>query len=260
MNIYILGSASGVQPSYRRRYTSWVLEEPDGQYLLFDVGAGTPPAAYCLGLDFLKWKAVFISHGHPDHTFGLPELIQHIKKQQWMTSECTQHLDLPIYTASPELVDACNIFMDAAWDYDCLHLKTHLLSSGEIYKDDYLSIDCTPTLHRNYRYGKPYCYGFRVRLDNGKNIVYTGDFKALSEFDAWMEQPCHLLLIETGHHRACELCRGIRERNWPVEKILFVHHGLDYLNNPSFEKAEADRAWGDDTVFAEDSMVYPLPW
>ena len=107
------------------------------------------------------------------------------------------------------------------------------------------------------RSGKPRSYSFRLRF-GPKHIVYTGDVGSLDELAAWLEQPTELLMAETGHHRAAELCALIRARHWPVKRLLFLHHGLEILRDPAGEKAKADAAWGAGVLFASDGMTVPL--
>ena len=62
-------------------------------------------------------------------------------------------------------------------------------------------------------------------------------------------------MLETGHHRAAELCRELKEKAVEPGELLFLHHGVEILADPAGEKAKADAAWGRPVLFAADRMV-----
>ncbi len=258
MFIHILGSCSGTEPVPGRDYTSWVLEETCGTLLWFDAGGLCSSHAYGKGLSPLKIGAFFLSHPHTDHTAGLLGLFGTIRKEKWLRNGGSDIL--PCYTATPEVIQATDALMRLSsqgdrWDF---RQEIHPLEPGEIYRDDEVAVDTLPNLHMRLHpvTGKAQSWSFRIRNQkNSEAFVYTGDVKSLDELAAWLETPTRMLLLETGHHRADELAGLIRERRWPVEELLFLHHGLEILRDPAGEKAKADVAWGKPVLFASDGMT-----
>lgn len=71
--VTILGSGSAA-PSANRHHTAHALNVHE-QFYLVDCGEGTQERMRKYGISPMKLKAVFISHLHGDHVFGLPGLI-----------------------------------------------------------------------------------------------------------------------------------------------------------------------------------------
>lgn len=71
--VTILGSGSAA-PSVHRHHTAHALNVHE-QFFLIDCGEGTQERMRQYGISPMKLNAVFISHLHGDHVFGLPGLI-----------------------------------------------------------------------------------------------------------------------------------------------------------------------------------------
>lgn len=262
MLIHILGSCSGTEPMPGRDYTSWVLEEDGGGQLWFDAGGECASHAYAKGLSPLRIEALFLSHPHLDHTAGLPGLLQAVRKEKWLRNDRTFR-ELRCYGSTPELVAAADVFLkaDAAapgddWDFAPVPRE---IVPGEIYRDGEVAVEAVFNRHMATHplTGKPRSCSFRIRRREA-DIVYTGDIASLDEIAAWLDRPTALLMLETGHHRAAELCSHIRAKAWPVGELLFLHHGVEILRDPVGEKAKADAAWGRNVMFASDGMTLVL--
>jgi hypothetical protein len=39
---------------------------------------------------------------------------------------------------------------------------------------------------------------------------------------------------------------------------MFVHHGIEILTNPEFEKVRADAVWGKPVIFSYDKQIINL--
>ena len=80
MLVQIIGSASGT-PTATHNPTAQLLSVENEHYLL-DCGEGTQKRMMQLGWSISKIDAIFITHLHGDHVFGLPGLINSFNLNQ----------------------------------------------------------------------------------------------------------------------------------------------------------------------------------
>ena len=74
MKLYFLGTGSQ-KPSKTRNVTSIALILESGHYILFDCGEGTQHQILRSPLSLSNLDAIFITHLHGDHVYGLPGLL-----------------------------------------------------------------------------------------------------------------------------------------------------------------------------------------
>ena len=74
MEIQLLGTSSGT-PSRSRNVSGLALRSPGGHWSLVDCGEGTQHRILRTGLSLHALGAVFITHMHGDHCYGLPGLL-----------------------------------------------------------------------------------------------------------------------------------------------------------------------------------------
>jgi len=77
IRIVVLGSGGAV-PAPDRNLTSIAMRY-EGDVYLFDCGEGSQRQMMKYGISYAKVKAIFISHLHGDHIFGIPGLIHTLK-------------------------------------------------------------------------------------------------------------------------------------------------------------------------------------
>ena len=75
-----LGTASAVPTD--ERHLSALAVERKGQVLLFDCGEGTQYRLREAGLSWARIEAIFVTHLHGDHCYGLPGLLSTMELQQ----------------------------------------------------------------------------------------------------------------------------------------------------------------------------------
>lgn len=120
MKITFLGTGAG-QPSIERNTTSIAIEIENKEFILVDCGEGTLKQLMISNLKYSSVKAIFITHLHGDHIFGLPGYL------------CTLNInrEQPLQIFGPKgLKKYCDVFSD--------HIRSFPLIINEIsgdYKD-----------------------------------------------------------------------------------------------------------------------------
>ena len=257
MKIRILGSLSGTEPFPNRNHTSWALELDNGNIYLFDAGENCSRTAYLAQMDMLQIKSIFISHPHYDHLAGLTNVFSTMRKMRALYGD-TAPREVDVFMPVPELWGHFSGFMNCI-EADPPHteINDHLLSDGGFYKNDDIMVEFRGNEHiAKTENGDFRSFSFRITVKD-KVIVYSGDVDSPDEFADW-SQNCDVLLMESGHHHPQEVCRKWRQDNCNIGKIVFMHHGRDYINLPTQTAVAARREWQKEVVFAEDNMLIEL--
>ena len=93
---------------------------------------------------------------------------------------------------------------------------------------------------------------------DGKTVIYSGDVRSTDDLAPFLEQGCDLLLMETGHHSAPELCRQWQERNYAIGRVLFMHHGREMLRDQGDVARRCEAIRGKTVSIAFDGMELEL--
>ena len=139
--LYILGCGSAL-PTPRHYATSQIVELRDKQFMV-DCGEGTQIQLRRSRIGFNKIRAVFISHLHGDHCFGLIGMI---------STFGLQGRTAPLHVYSPkELED----MLMSQLKFFCTHLSFdvvfHAVDTSEqsvVYEDNSLTVETIPLEHR----------------------------------------------------------------------------------------------------------------
>ncbi len=136
-------------------------------------------------------------------------------------------------------------------------VEPRLVADGPLLEGP-LSVEAFHNLHLGSPMpGSPWrSFSFVLRAE-GKKVFYSGDFRDLSELLPGLKN-ADLIFLETGHHRACDLCRELVESGTDFGRVVFYHHGLRILGDFHGELALARQVLGDRVCFVDDGTRIEL--
>ncbi len=263
MRLTFLGTCSGTEPMPGAHHVSFTIEAGGGVYV-FDAGEGCAYTAHLAGIDLLAVRAVFISHTHADHVLGLPGLLWTMRK---LAGRCERRphplagRTVPVFI--PDLRPWAGVLgilghteggFRTDWSIDAREY-----ADGEIFRDQVLGVAAAHNTHLGTPpAGEPWrCFSFRI--DSGdRSVVYSGDTGGIHELLGLVGAGCDLLLMETGHHRAAEVCAAIRAAGAAIGSVGFIHHGREILSDPEGEARSAGAALGREVLITRDGMTLEL--
>ncbi len=262
MKLHILGTCSGTEPMPGRRHTSFAVEAGGGLYW-FDAGEGCSYTAHLMGVDLLCLRALFVSHPHPDHIGGLPNLFFSVLKLNGLEPDPALRLDgrsIPLFLPAMHLWDGLRVFMGVGQGKLTADVAfpVQLLRDGPVFDDGVLRVHALHNAHLGVpAVGEPWqSFSFRIEADD-RAVVYSGDVRDVQELDPLLEG-CDLLLMETGHHQVAPVCAWLAERVPGLGHLAFIHHGRAILEDPAAQLAIARDILGERVTITSDRMTLDL--
>ncbi|WP_042161882.1 ribonuclease Z [Paenibacillus gorillae] len=149
MDIWFLGTGAG-RPMKERNVTSIALRlpEPDCALWLFDAGEATQHQFMRTPLKLNKLEALFVTHLHGDHTFGIPGLLS---TRSYVGGNGPMKVFGP--PGIKELVDTSLRLSGTRLDYEIAYTE---IEEGIIFEDERFVVEARALEHR-----LP-CFGYRI--------------------------------------------------------------------------------------------------
>jgi ribonuclease Z len=253
--LYVIGSGTAL-PSVERDNTLLAVDTPGGLWLI-DCGGSVYHKLLCLRLDPLRLRGVFLTHSHPDHIYGLPALLFHLKLAGWGDDGPT----LAIYGNTATLTVVRQVL--DAYEIDPWQPPTewHELPETEGYlfvEDDHIAWFSTPVTH-----SRPTLAVKMVAKETGHTAVYsadTGPCGSLVRFAAGADTLLHeCTAVEPleGHSTPEQV--GETAAQAGVQQLIVLHYDPRYIL-PSDETLMRIRKGGfaGKVTFSKDGMILPL--
>lgn len=181
----IMGTASAMPISDRNPSAQALAVH--GRLFLLDCGEGTQQQMRRVHLSFMKVEAIFISHIHGDHLFGLFGLLN---------TMTMYGRTAPLYIYGPQaLGSVLNFYRNFFGEWDCFEIKFVPVSCKEpqlVHTSKHVTVSAFPLQHKIETYG----YRFdeivtdRHRQENPdyhpKSFAYCSDTVPFPEEAAWV--------------------------------------------------------------------------
>ncbi|MGQ8365544.1 ribonuclease Z [Glaciecola sp. 1036] len=141
MELFILGTSSGVPTKARNVSATAVCITNRKPWYLVDCGEGTQHRLLHLPLSLANLRAIFITHVHGDHTYGLPGLLATaamVGRTEPLTIICPPEIET--------FIKQTQLLSDMFVNYPMEFIHTH--SKGVLFSDDAIEVKAVPLSHR----------------------------------------------------------------------------------------------------------------
>jgi ribonuclease BN (tRNA processing enzyme) len=223
-HIFVVGSACGV-PVPGRGHSSFLLSTEELGIL---VDAGEPCSRTLSESEFdpRTFDALFLTHGHSDHTGGVPMLIQ----TAWLSGRTKP---LSIFLPA-ELSEPLKQWLNASYlgpDIVPFEIAFVPWESQTVFEFQGLKVHPAPTTHLatlNRRLIPDRFKAYSLRIEHPKfRVVFSGDLGSPSDLQPQLGEQVDFLVTEVAHFPSTELFQFLSAK--PIHKILLTHLPTEWL-------------------------------
>jgi ribonuclease BN (tRNA processing enzyme) len=253
-SLTFLGTAPGY-PTAHKNHTGLLLETGTRKIL---IDAGEPGARTLIeiGVDPAHLDAIVVTHGHSDHTGGLPMIIQ----AAWIVG---RQASLPIFLPA-ELIDPLRNWLNASYigpDFLPFDLRFHAWEDAAVHSVCDCEIRPTPTTHLQAlvnRFGNGRFHAFSLAIRHSSfEFVFSGDIGIPADLAKPLKAGTGLLVCEIAHFEPHALFEFLSSRK--VTRLILTHASEEVAAEIETVLAAARKSLTQtEVVYASDKMRLEL--
>ena len=230
IKVTVLGNASA-KPTVTNHPSAQVVNVNE-QYYLVDAGEGTQQQMFRRGINPLKLRAVFISHLHGDHVFGLFPLLSTL-------GLCGRQTPLKVFAPRPfgEMLDFHLKYFDTQLPYQVEWVEVDTTKHALIFENKSLEVWSIPLRHRVPCSG----YHFKEKMPE----LNVEKFK-ITKYNLSISQ---IVAAKRGEDVVLE--DGTVVPNSELTYLPFVPRSYAYLSDTSRSPVAAERLKGVNLLYHE---------
>jgi ribonuclease BN (tRNA processing enzyme) len=217
-SLTFLGTAPGY-PTANKNHTGLLLDT-GRQKILIDAGEPSARTLIEIGVDPADLDAIVITHGHSDHTAGLPMIIQ----AAWIVG---RQASLPIFLPA-ELIHPLRNWLSASYigpDFLPFELRFHAWEDGPVHSVGDCEFMPTPTTHLQAlvdRFGNGRFHAFSLGIRHSDfGFVFSGDIGTPADLAKPLKVGTDLLVCEIAHVEPQALFDFLSSRK--VTRLILTH-------------------------------------
>jgi ribonuclease BN (tRNA processing enzyme) len=217
-SLTFLGTAPGY-PAPHKNHTGLLLETGTKK-ILIDAGEPSSRTLIEIGVDPADLDAIVITHGHSDHTGGLPMIIQ----AAWIVG---RQASLPIFLPA-ELIDPLRNWLSASYigsDFLPFEIRFHAWEDAPIHSVCDCAITPSPTTHLQAlidRFGNGRFHAFSLAIRHSAfEFVFSGDIGTPADLAKPLKAGTDLLVCEIAHCEPQTLFEFLSSRK--VTRLILTH-------------------------------------